>query len=198
MANAAPSPALRVSLRECLALVAAVAVSCAALKYANGYWLSALSIVLFLTVMAAAIIALVDRGSRQATAMGFLTGVLMYAVLVQTQDRVSQAYGTLPTTDLTWRIYAAMSTSWYEEQSTGKRVEELPTGAIIVGRNGMGGGMGGVIGGLPQKAYVQWQLPDPEYFTRIAHAFWALAFGYFAAKFARWVYARRLREQEAR
>jgi hypothetical protein len=152
---------------------------------------------MFLTVMAAAIIALVDCGSRQATAMGFLTGVLMYAVLVQTQDSESQAYGTLPTTDLTWRIYAAMSTSWYEEQATGKRVEQLPTASIVVGRHGMGMGMGSGMAGLPQKAYVQWQLPDAEYFTRIAHAFWALAFGYFAAKFARWVYGRRLREQNA-
>jgi hypothetical protein len=41
------------------------------------------------------------------------------------------------------------------------------------------------------------QIPDHEHFMALGHCLWALLLGYAGGHFARWVYLRRRREQNA-
>jgi hypothetical protein len=204
MTTAASPPGLRFSLREFFLSVAAVAVSCAALKYANESWLSTITFFMILATMAAAIIALVDRGPRQASATGFVVAVCIYVALLNGRSSEFDPYeGTLPTSQLLRPLYAVMSNTWYIDQASGKRVasSDLPPESIIV--TSVSGGdaafAAGVGGGMlvrgQRTGYVQWETVSRAHFMRIAHLLWAILFGYVAAKFARWVYAHRLRER---
>jgi uncharacterized membrane protein YgcG len=199
MAATSP-PALRISLRELLTLVAIVAVGCVALKYANEYWVAVISFIMILAVMAAAIIALVDRGPRQASAIGCLSALAIYAALLYACKPELDPYdGTLPTTRLMRPLFEAMSTNWYFDLANRKEVNQsqLPSGATI---HYGGGGGGGIFGGgvaPPTTGFSNiGEKPSREHFMPIAHYLWALIFGYVAARFARWVYARRVREQQ--
>ena len=66
------------TLRRVFAVVAVVAVACAALKF-PGPWAPILFGVAFLLVAGMTIVAFVDRGSRQAYAIGFTLAALGYA-----------------------------------------------------------------------------------------------------------------------
>jgi hypothetical protein len=211
MTSATQPRGIRISLREFFALVAAVAVACAALKYANEYWLAVVSLVTLVAYVAATIVALVDRGPRQVAAVGFLATMSIYAALLYARRPEGAANtlprshpefdpynGILPTTRLMRPLFEAMSANWYVDLATGKSLNEsqLPSGATIVSYSGGGFAPGGVAAPTTGFTHVG-EIPAREHFMPIAHCFWALLFGYIAAKFARWVYARRLREQDA-
>jgi hypothetical protein len=71
------------TIRELVGLTAFVAVGIAALKYANAYWLTAVSTAVWLAFIAAAIVAVVDRGERQAVAIGMVIAAAVFRIVLE-------------------------------------------------------------------------------------------------------------------
>jgi hypothetical protein len=195
MTTAASCHGLRISLRELLLLFTALFTACAALRYANVYWLAAVTLLTLVTFIAAAVIALIDRDARQALAIGFVTAAAIYMTLIfcmrVTGDNrgnvrsynaeLDPEEGSFPTTLSLRPLFVSIQEHWYIDPSgTPIRRSQLPPAVIANPNNG---------------GYVYDQeRPNRQHFMLIGHCLWALLFGYVAAKFARWVYARRLRE----
>jgi hypothetical protein len=212
MASAAHPPALRTSLREFLTFVAVVAIACATLCYANAYWLMLVSFVALLGVIATGVNAFVDRGPRQAAAIGALVAITIYATLIYTRQLQTDRNpsfnpefdpysGALPTTLVLRPIFEAISEQQYLDNATGKRVSasKLPTDATIedpneVFRRQQTGRSGSSAAATHKRLG---EFPSRDHFMPVAHYLWALLFAYAAAKLARYVYARRLREEAA-
>ncbi len=199
MSSTTSPPGLRISLRELLILVTAVVIGCAALKLANEYWLAAISLITLLTFITLAVIAMVDRERRQAWALGFVAGAGIYLALVfsmrVTGDNtgimrtfnaeLNPDAGWLPTTLAVRPIYNSLHDHWYIDPSgTRIRQSDVPPAALQTATGAPGGGY----------SYAGEQ-PNRKHFMLIVHCLWALLFGYAGGHFARWVYFRRMREQ---
>jgi len=210
---AAPRPpsAFRLSLREFFVLFAAVAAGCAALRYANGWWLGAVGLVVMLAFMAQAITALVDRGPRQAFALGFVACLASYLSIFWMETEIHPYQARFPTSRLLRTAFESVRERLYIDESTGDEVTQsnLPplasidedTSWTIVPAPGQGGGMwqqptprryGGTVGVNFRRIGDR---PPREQFMPLGHLLWALAFGYIGGHFGRYVYSRRMREQ---
>jgi hypothetical protein len=197
MTTAAQPRGLRISLRELLLLFTALFTACAALRYANVYWLVIVTLITLVGFIATAVIALIDRGPRQALAIGFVMAVGIYMTLifcmrvtgytsagsVRTDNaELDPEEGSFPTTLALRPLFVSIQERWYIDPSgTPIPRSQLPPAVIASPNNG-----GGYV-------YDQ-ERPNRQHFMLIGHCLWALLFGYAAAKFARWVYGRRLRE----
>src|SRR5688572_13834528 len=72
----------RVSLRELLLLIAMVALAIASMKYASPPWRTCVYTITMAIFMWAAVIAVIDRGPRQAFAIGIVLLMVIYGVLL--------------------------------------------------------------------------------------------------------------------
>jgi hypothetical protein len=161
------SSGLRVSLRELLLLLGFFALACAALKYANGWWEAAISAVALLLFMASVVIALVDRGRRQAVAIGFAVFMGSYGLMGWIRE------GDLPTDLPLAALYRAIATQTYVDVMT---QEVVPGNEFSV---------------YSQNVVGMNVSPDSSAFLRIGHVLWALLLGYVGSRLAAWVYSRR-------
>jgi hypothetical protein len=206
MGSTASPPGLRISLRELMMLFAAVAIGIAALKLANLWWQILVTGFALLAFTASAIVAINDRGRRQAFAIGFVIAFAIYMGLLYSmrqyggrsaiQATVNAEFdpeiGALPTTQLLRPLFEAIVEVWYVELATGKRLRQSELGSGAKTGFSRSGGMN------TPSAYSVGQIePQREPFMIIGHCLWALLFGYAGGHFARWVYFRRLREQNA-
>lgn len=198
----ADSPSLkfraRISLRSLLALVALVAVGCVALKYANAWWVGVVATITLLAFMAAVVVAFVDRGPRQAFAIGFAACAAIYGGMVASSRwfyaggagavaplvnrEMDPDAGILPTTRLLGAYYKAVVELWNVDQQTGKRIQKIPTEQVAAT----------YAAGFGPKTVEQ---PSREAFMPVGHCLWMLLLGYIGGGFARSVFARRLRDQ---
>jgi hypothetical protein len=160
--------ALRVSLRELLLLLGYIALACAALKYANGWWEAAISAVALLVLMASVVIALVDRGRRQAAAIGFAAFMGIYGLVGWISDR------ELPTGVPLSLVYRLVVNETWIDASTQQVVSESEEAFLLAQ------GLAGIK-----------QTPNREMFMQIGHMLWALLLGYIGSRLGRWVYSRR-------
>jgi hypothetical protein len=199
MSNAVKPPALHFSLREFLCLFTAICIGCAALKYANDWWAAALQSIVVASAIIATIVAVLDRGARQASAAGFVITLAIYTAAIIAEDKGDPANGRFLTSELTARLYGLVKETVYFDVKLeiGDRVElrgeQLPPGSRIL-RPGQGYDPATTTVG---QLFAEVQRPHRSYFTAVAHCLWAVAVGYVSAKFARWVYIRRAREQAA-
>jgi len=158
----------RLTIRELLLITAFLATSCAALKYAGNTWWAALFLASFLAVISAGVIAIAERGRRQAAAAGFVFCFCAYAIAIWSdagRDR-------LPTTLLLRQLYPLFATSKWLDMRTNEVVPDYDPQT-------------------PSK-YVTIAYEQSEYtFHDIGHLLFALAFGYCGARFASWIYLRR-------
>lgn len=189
---------LRISLQELLILVAFIALGCAALKYANDVWCTILAASVLLLVMAAAVAALVDRGRRQAMAIGFtvcaaIYGVAFWAAPLENtgmQSRELDPYtGRLPTTTLLKPIFeGTVRRTWYDFQ-TGQELPnydpQKPQTAL-----GAGGGPYFFASNIGSREF-----PDRGKFMTVGHWLWVLLVSYCGARFAEWLFLRRQKEE---
>jgi hypothetical protein len=190
------------SLRAMLVLVAFVAVALASLAYANDVWVSIVSGILVIVVTAALIIAIVDRGFRQAFAIGFVLASLVYALALATgittgqfgdahfkNIEMDQWEGRLPTTGALRLLHSGLSRSGYFD-ANGKRLPNFNPQIAA----GWAGGGGGMAPGFAGPSYVE--IPPREKFMPIGHCWWAMLLGYAGGLFALYVHRRRLRSEE--
>jgi len=108
---------LRISLRQVLILVAAIAMTIVSLKYASPWWQSVVTLIGLLTFFAAMIVGIFDRGPRQTFAIGMVLVMFGYGVLIMNGRRSFSATGGtasyeelhgngyLPTTDILHELY---------------------------------------------------------------------------------------------
>lgn len=187
----------RFSLRELLLLLGFVAVGCAALKYAGEAWVTALSAVVLLLFMLSAVSAVVDRGHRQALAIGFALCMGVYGIPFSQENRELDPHaGRLPTTKLLKPLFTALVNGVYIDSSTGKIVPNYNPANTVYSLGGGGFGGGGVAPtGFPMGVYYL-ETPPREKFMAVGHLLWALLLGYIGARLAGWIYIRRQREKD--
>jgi hypothetical protein len=202
----------RVSLRELFALVTCCALALVSLKYASEAWLAFALGVAMLAFFAAIVLAAIDRGPRQAFGVAFILIVIAYGFLVFETPRYpgNAGIGTgefnlwqghLPTTYLLRFVYTAVEDRRWFDSTTGKEINNFdpanPSIPIDNSVGDFGGGGGGFSGGggvAPSTASLR-VFPSQQHFALIGHLWWALLFGYIGGRFARYVYARRIKDQ---
>jgi hypothetical protein len=218
-----PSPAHyrpRTSLRAFLLLVAAFAIACASLKFANEWWLFGVKATLMLAIMASAVVMVVDRGPRQAFACGFAISAVIYCLTllahgtlqnlpnssaVANAELDADRRAELPTTNALQAVYSSICQRWFVDGMTGRRfrLEELPPNTPILMAS-LSDELRKRMGTIPLPSstsppnQAQWSgvTPDSKDFMMIGHSLWAILFGYLGGHFACYVYWRRLREHQ--
>jgi hypothetical protein len=170
------------------------------LKYASDVWRVVVTAITMLVYVGAAIASAVDRGPRQAFAVGMFIAMTIYAVLLLNgRDFTSGArnpnsnvefapiftenysVGNLPTTRVLARIHAKLQQEVWINRDTGEvfnydpRPDNRPPNDAVRAR------------------YRSRELPPLALFMVIGHCLWALLLGYVGGRFARFVYVRRTR-----
>jgi hypothetical protein len=213
MTTAATPPGLRFSLREFLLLVAAVVVGLCALIFGNGMWLAAVAAFTMLAIMTQLIVALADRGHRQAFALGFVACAVTYLSIFFVETEIHPYQGRFPTTRLLRIFFESVRERLYVDESSGDRVlhSDIPPaariiednswtiisppsqgGSVIAEMNSRPRGMSGSAGVVFRRIG---DFPDRRQFMPTGHLLWALLFGYIGGHFGRRVYRRRVLEQ---
>jgi hypothetical protein len=192
-----PTRPLGISLRELLTLFAAFAIGFTALTYANPWWMAAVTGVTLLAFISAIIVALVDRGPRQAFAIGFAASIACYLPLFLLGRETDPFTGKLPTSQLLQPMFLAVRDQSYINARTREVVKEteIPQGAMVEGQGGFPT-YGQTSGSQPYFTRGD-SIPSLVHFMPIGHCLWALLIGYVGGKFATWVYVRRRREEIA-
>lgn len=186
----------RLSLRAMLVLVAFVALAVTSLEYASDAWVAIAGAVTMSVCFATFIIAFVDRGSRQAFAIGFsLVAISYWAVLIVGAQKVGSnsieldfSFGRLPTTVVLKNLYSAVRKTYWLDPNTRQVIpgydpadsKSRPAGGSVRGQYSPGPFMANE--------------PRREDFMVIGHFWWTLILGYAGGRFARFVYARHSRE----
>lgn len=178
----------RLSLRELFVLVACVALAVVSLKYASDMWMAAVAALTMISCFAALIVAVVDRGPRQAFAIGFSLVAIGYTGLLisglQKDVEYNFASGRLPTTLLLRRAYANLRAPKWTDPNTR---EPMPNDEALAQRNLVGATSGGPAGNGPYLV----NYPKEAVFMPIGHCWWTLALAYAGGRFAGHVYLRR-------
>lgn len=185
----------QLSLRSLLVVVALVALTIVSLRFASEAWWTLVMTIAAFALCAAMILAIVDRGERQAFAIGFVVAMVGYGLVLQAipkestfgsqgRQEFNPDIGRMPTTLLLRPIYHLIADIKLIDLSTGKPV------AVTAAQ--VGGGMAG--GGMGSANYSMSESPPREVFMKIGHAWWAILLGVCGGLFARWVYRRRTRE----
>lgn len=179
----------RISLRELFVLVACCALALVSLKYASETWVALVSALAMLAIFIAIVTALVDRGPRQAFAIGFAVIVITYGWTVLNTPlpyfgpnapptlEFDQWSGRLPTTRLLRYVHQAVDRSEWIDIN----------GKVIANYNPQS--PAAVAPGVSIK-----EIPPREQFMPIGHMWWALLFGYIGGRFAQFIYRRRTSE----
>ena len=171
----------RFSSRELLLLVAFVAFAIASLKYANEICQIAVTMLALIVLIGAVIIAIFDRGTRQAIAMGMVIAIAIYGgliVLVEfaefTGGRTTR-YTRFPTNRILEYLYAGIQKTVWIDRNTGEMIPDEERNIRAFARP-------------PRRM----EVPNLEEFMTIGHTWWALLWGYLGGRFARFVYVRRI------
>ena len=196
----------RFSLRELLLLIGFVALACVSLKYAGFVWVLTLSAAASLLFMGAAVVAVVDRGRRQAAAIGLALCLAIYGIVFWSSPRESNGRQSreldpydaqLPTSKALYPLFTVMVHGTYRD-SAGNEIKDYdPNQAATMGMgSGMfgGGGMGGGMGGMGGGAYYH-EVPERSQFMGVGHLLWALLLGCLGSRLAVWSYDRRAKAE---
>jgi hypothetical protein len=180
-------PSIRISLRELLLLVALTALAVASIRYPSASWRTAILTVTIVVFGGGSIVAIVDRGTRQAFAIGVVLTMIFYTFLVRNGvESDSREYdprrGRLPTTWISSYLYRPVVTVEWHDGLTGRKLDNFdpdnpPAGVRAV-----------------QNTY---STPHHDVFMRVVHSWWLLLLGYIGGLFARFVYVRRNKEAPA-
>jgi hypothetical protein len=186
------------SLRQLFILVTVLALAIVSLRYASDLIRGVIAMVGMWAAISAGILALVDRGQRQAFAIGFLAGVFGYGLLISGGDTRStnqgernieldlRYNGTLPTTHL---LRAARESLQWEQNF------DSQGNTISARQRALNDDADRKAGRQPTSYRVE--RPPTRSFAQIGHLWFALLFGYLGGQFARFVYLRRMKEQPA-
>jgi predicted PurR-regulated permease PerM len=181
------SAMVRMSIRQLLLFVAIIAIAIVSLNFANELWMTSIIGATMLVVVGAAIVGVVDRGPRQAYAAGFAITAVLYLLFLGALfgREFEQLYGKLPTTWSLTRLHKAINRNVYFD-NIGRVIPNY-----VPADNSAGYGVGGF-------AIQTREIPQSGHFMPIGHCWWAILLGCIGGLFARFIYARRVREQPNR
>ncbi|HEX2475889.1 MAG TPA: hypothetical protein VHK01_14150 [Lacipirellulaceae bacterium] len=173
----------RLSLRELLLLMAMVALAIASMKYASTAWRTCVYTITMAIYMWAAVVAVIDRGPRQAFAIGMVLVMVIYGVLFISAPRRSEGNmeldlrdGRLPTSRTVKHLFPPTDTIEWRDARTGQILPNYDPANPPAGI----------------QAFRQTRrTPDPSTLMAIAHCWWAMLLGYIGGRFARVIYLRR-------
>ena len=170
---------LRMSLRQLLFLIALVALAIVSLCYASAWWEAVILGIALLIFFANAIVALVDRGPRQAFAIGMVVVMAGYTCVKWVDPGVKFRHLGLPTNAVLIQLQAAVARIAYFDSQSGRQL----VGFVLPGNSG----------GPPPNApaFYQDTLPLLEHILTVGHTWFALLFGFMGGLFAKFVYRRR-------
>jgi hypothetical protein len=177
----------RISLRQLLLLVAAIALALVSLKYASPLWQAIVGLVVLLAFFTAGIRAIVDRGPRQAFGMAMAIVMLSYGLLFVEWLGVAQQ---LPTNLLLIYAHNLVNKDHWVKPHSGEIVPQGDVGSITWNTSTQAYNLNGV------TVELQYYPPVDE-FVRIGHYWWALLLGYLGGCFAQFVYLRQTKELAA-
>jgi hypothetical protein len=174
----------RISVRELLVVVALIALAIVSLKYVTEGWRTAVYSITMALFMVAAIVAVVDRGARQAAAIGFVLTATIYGFIVTNGSKndvdknieFNILDGHLPTTRFTRYFRQPVTTIRYLDSRRQELINYDPENRPR---------------GVDHTYFREITSPDPIRTMQIAHCWWALLLGYVGSKVARFVYVRR-------
>jgi hypothetical protein len=175
----------RLSLRELLLLIAVVAFAIASMKYASPAWRTCVYTITMAIFMWAAVIAVIDRGPRQAFAIGMFLLMVIYGALIVNGSvgrseggnrEMNPATGRLPTSRMVEYLFPINESVQWFDQRTDQILPNFDSAKTPPG----------------VTAYRQTiRSPEPASLMAIAHCWWELLLGYIGGRFARVVYLRR-------
>jgi hypothetical protein len=182
----------QLSLRSLLVAVGLIALAIVSFRFASEAWWTLVMTIAAIALCTATILALVDRGERQAFAIGFVVAMVGYGLILEGLSKSGPKWrhefnpdvGQLPTTRLLRPVYHTVARIGLIDLSTGKPV---PNSAAQIGSGLSGGGMG-------SANYSMSESPRREVFMKIGHGWWAILLGLCGGVFARGVYRRRTRD----
>jgi hypothetical protein len=126
------------------------------------------------------IVAFIDRGSRQAFAIGMAIVMAGYTGAQTFGPKRAFRHLGMPTNSLLGALHQAISVPAYFDERTGARLEGFsPPPSEATGIQ-------------PPTTYMA-NVPLNEHFVPIGHMWFSLVFGYFGGLFARYVFLRRAR-----
>lgn len=161
-----------------MVFVAITAVAIVSLKYASETWeaiVFGLVLILFSIFL---VVALVDRGRRQAFAIGMAVIMAAYTLMDAYGPQPKFRHSGIPTNPLLMRLHRTVAVPAYFDQQTGQQILDIAAPADASAAT-------------PPNAYID-SVPRLEHFMRIGHMWFAILFGYIGGLFARFVYIRRL------
>jgi hypothetical protein len=158
----------RVSLRQLLTLVTALAFAIVSLRYATPWWQAVVGLVVLFSFFAAVLVAIFNRGSQQAFAIGFAIVVLCYGLMIVNGRKSFSATGNVLT---------------YDELHG---VGYMPTTVVLGELYDALHREGGLRNASPSAGS-----PSQSNFARTGHAWWALLLGYLGGSFAQRIDNRR-------
>jgi hypothetical protein len=174
---------MRVSLRELLIFVAAIALAIVSLRSGSLFWHGLVGLIAMLAMGITVIAGIFERGDRRAFAIGAAVMMCGYALLIAAYRNAESKSpeGILPTSVLLRALYPAFDHSGYVFSETGNPVP--PDANMTANADGMRS-----VNGRPVHFAAQ---PVLESFMSIGHSWILLLFGYVGARFARFTYVQR-------
>jgi hypothetical protein len=176
----------RVSLRELLILVAAIALVIVSFQSGSLFWQGLVGLTAMLAMGMAVIAGVLEKGPGRAFAIGAAVMMCGYALLVTVyrSAEATSVEGILPTTVLLRSIYPVFDNSGWVYAATSDPIPVNANPSINPdGSNSLNG----------QPVHFQ-QQPVFHSFISIGHSWFLLLFGYLGGRFARFIYLRRSKE----
>jgi hypothetical protein len=170
----------RISLRELLLLVTLVALAIASLKYASELWLAIVAGLAMIAFFVTGIVAVVDRGPRQAFAIGFALTMIAYGLMLTSGQNTQGPRGNVSSKNIEFH-------PWKGRLPTTRLLRYAHMVVNEPQQETWGGG------GFPMRTTMV-EHPRREVFMPVGHCWWALLLGYLGGRFALFVYVRRMRE----
>jgi hypothetical protein len=187
--------ALRISLRQLMAVVGVIAFAIVSLKYASPIWQSLIGLVCILALIAAGISGIFDRGQRQAFAIGFALVLVCYWGLIFSAEAIDDLSGgnvrhnrefdvrtgQFPTTLMLRPMYERIVRYRTVYRATGRDLSEEEAAKL------QAAWMANPNPGPPPVSNPEF--PQPRDFAVVGHCWWALflsCFGGLMAGYAYW------------
>jgi hypothetical protein len=161
-----------------LYLVALVALAIVSLSCASAWWEAAVLSLALVIFFANAIVALVDRGPRQAFAIGMVVVMAGYTGVKWFDPGVKFRHLGVPTNSLLIQLQSGIARVAYYDSRSGERLVGFVPPA----------NSGGTAPSVP--TYYQDTIPLLEHVLPVGQMWFAILFGYLGGWFAAYVYRR--------
>jgi hypothetical protein len=191
----------RISLRELLVLVALLAVAFVLLKFASPLTAVIVASIAMIVCGAMAVMAFVERGSRQAFAIGFTVIAVAFFYSLNSQG-IGNPYNVFPAERALTFLHRHLATRWIHDSITGERLRPVlpteleagssqPSRAELMDNPDLFVSRSAPFGAQSPPTNVLYH-PSIRHFISVGNSLLTLLFAYLGGKLAVWIYHRRV------